>query len=312
MKACTRVFWPSAQALGHALAQIPLSPFDDNTFSSLATEASRVVRAHTTEGVLQQVSSVRTGSLSFLLLHGMPLSTDNSEWTTRHVSEKCMIGVSSLIGATIDFTLAKNSPIIPLENNSRITRISPLTNQAPEPCPWHQDLAFLTRPPDAVTLFCLRKDPQDGGTTFLLDMRDIVECLEPHEDEFLRQPLFELLPPPYFAGTFPTEQRPLLVGPAENPVLRVSLRSNIIAEEHVVAQAINSITRACETAAAKGKVINLKFQPGDMLLINNNMAMHTRTGKLQVCPENRTQRLLYRMWLRFTENGNLTLQDPYQ
>lgn len=309
----SRLTQSARQALGSALASIRLSPSDDKTFAELCSQSAMAVRQHLPADLLGELGSLRANRLSALKLCNTPLSSDCDEFHAARVSEKCLIGLSSCLGATMDFTLANDSPIVPEEEeDARITRISPTFGHEPEPCPWHQDLAFLPRPPCAVALLCQRPCPDDSATTYVLDMLDIVDHLEPDVQVLLRKPIWRLLPPPYFEGAYDAQARPLLIGPPSSPVLRVSLRSNIIAEDPALVDvAVQGLTRACEAASDAGLVTAMKMQASDVLLVNNNMAMHTRTGKLTVCPENETQRLLFRMWLRFTADGSLEPRNPY-
>jgi hypothetical protein len=135
---------------------------------------------------------------------------------------------------------------------------------------WHTETAFHPHRPRWLVLLCLRGD-RDAATR-LVDVRDIVACLDEGTVETLRQPRFDTGVDRSF-GTSVRRTGPAAVvyGPRNDP--KMWFDADLMRGVDVVAQrAFDRFTAAVEQVA-----VSVVLETGQCLVIDNERAAHGRS-----------------------------------
>lgn len=140
---------------------------------------------------------------------------------------------------------------------------------------FHTENGFHPYKPDYVSLLCLKSDHDGEAITATAGIANALPYLNQEHKHILQQPIFrthspssfrneEKFSPPMPILTYDVHGKPLLRADA------IRMKFNM-SEENVAA--FDALTKALIRVT-----IGVKLQPGDLIVIDNNRAMHARTG----------------------------------
>ncbi|MFJ7062746.1 TauD/TfdA family dioxygenase [Streptomyces microflavus] len=150
-------------------------------------------------------------------------------------------------------------------------------NAGSVPLSFHTENGFHPHPPDYVVFLCLRADHDRRAGMRVAGLRQALPHLTPESRQALFAPEFITTPPPSFASKADVSQpdiepRPVLSGAVEDPDIRMAqLVTTPLTPRATTALA--EFGRACEASAR-----TLRLTPGDLVIIDNRVAVHGRTA----------------------------------
>ncbi|MET8139918.1 TauD/TfdA family dioxygenase [Sphaerisporangium sp. NPDC005288] len=203
-----------------------------------------------------------------------PLNGNTVDWADVPIASVAQLMVSSRLGDVIAFADEKEGrllqdvvPVPGAENRQE--------NSGTKFMELHTEDGFHPFKPDFVTLLCLRTDDERRGRTVVGSARRVLPRLSAACVQTLREPVFRIR----FASSFATGGRvrysaPLaaLSGPEQDP--------DLVADCH----AMEGLTPAADRALAELSrelpevVVGGVLEPGDLLVIDNRVAVHGRDG----------------------------------
>ncbi|MDX2525279.1 TauD/TfdA family dioxygenase [Streptomyces europaeiscabiei] len=217
-----------------------------------------------------------------MLVRGLPIDRDigptppgnTADWSHVPIASIAQLTVSSRLGDVIAFADEKEGQIlqdvVPVPGAEDRQE-----NSGTKFMELHTEDGFHPFKPDFVTLLCLRPDHERRARTVAGSARQVLPRLSDACVRTLREPVFRIR----FASSFVTGgavrySAPLaaLRGPAEDP--------DLVADCH----AMEGLTPEADGALAElGRelpevVVGEVLDPGDLLLIDNRVAVHGRDG----------------------------------
>lgn len=139
----------------------------------------------------------------------------------------------------------------------------------------HTEDGFHPFKPEMIGLACLRGDHELTAWTVTASIRSVLADLPESVLECLRRPVFRIRFSTSFVGDGPSRYSdvlPVLSGPLEDPDLCVDFHAmEAVQEDGTRAMAV---LREAMTRALVGTVL----RPGDLLVVDNRVAVHGRTG----------------------------------
>ncbi|MGW1763308.1 TauD/TfdA family dioxygenase [Streptomyces sp. NPDC002073] len=150
-------------------------------------------------------------------------------------------------------------------------------NAGSVPLSFHTENGFHPHPPDFVVFLCLRADHDRIAGMRIAGIRRALPLLTPAGRDALFAPEFITTPPPSFgpdaaATETDVKPRPVLSGAAEDPDIRMAQLVTTPLTPRAAA-ALTEFGRACEATAR-----TLRLNPGDLVVIDNRVAVHGRTA----------------------------------
>jgi L-asparagine oxygenase len=137
---------------------------------------------------------------------------------------------------------------------------------------FHTETAFHPHRPRYLLLLCLRGDP--AARTTMASVHDLFDVLPTTTVEALFEPRYRTAVDASFLGNRPNEfgpVMPLVTGTTEAPtfVFDADLTIGIDAEAQHVVDTVRDAIEGCQRAVV--------LEPGDLLVIDNNVAVHGRS-----------------------------------
>ena len=137
---------------------------------------------------------------------------------------------------------------------------------------FHTETAFHPHRPRYLLLLCLRGDP--AAQTTMASVHDLFDVLPTTTVEALFEPRYRTAVDASFLGDRPNEfgpVMPLVTGTTEAPtfVFDADLTIGIDAEAQHVVDTVRDAIEGCQRAVV--------LEPGDLLVIDNNVAVHGRS-----------------------------------
>ena len=137
---------------------------------------------------------------------------------------------------------------------------------------FHTETAFHPHRPRYLLLLCLRGDP--AAQTTMASVHDLFDVLPPTTIEALFEPRYRTAVDASFLGDRSNEfgpVMPLVTGTTESPtfVFDADLTIGIDAEAQHVVDTVRDAIEGCQRAVV--------LEPGDLLVIDNNVAVHGRS-----------------------------------
>ncbi len=157
-----------------------------------------------------------------------------------------------------------------------------LTNAALPP---HTDSAYEVIPHELVVFHCVKVD-ENGGSSFMIPVDDILQRLDDDVIARLQDPVY-----PFGEGRYP-----IICGDRNKAFIRyynIQLQQEAIAESAEFTQAHLSALNALDNLLTQDELYQkFHLQPGQILFMNNQRVLHGRTALTEG-----TSRVLYRMRL---------------
>ncbi|WP_345123859.1 TauD/TfdA family dioxygenase [Streptomyces chiangmaiensis] len=252
-----------------------------NLIEAVEVEAGRLPA--TVASSLTRYREYGTGS-GVLLLKGLPVDEPlpptpedgayAGEWTDLAISTVTELMVMSRLGAVIAYADEKAGrlvqdvcPVRGAETRQENTGSSLLE--------LHTEDGFHPNKPAFIGLSCLRQDHEGSALTVAGSIRAVLPDLPPQTVEVLRRPLFRIrLSSSFTGGEAPrySSLMPVLSGPRDDPDMCVDF--------HAMESFDERGTRALQLLRDHllQALIGVAMEPGDLLIVDNRLAVHGRTG----------------------------------
>lgn len=193
-----------------------------------------------------------------------------------HSSTEYLMVVGELLGTLVGYADEKNGALVHDVHAVRgeETRIE---NSGAMDFGFHTENVHHPLRPDFLGLLCLRQDHDRLGTTQLSSIREAVDALPASTVDALRACRFQSLYPTSFtrSATGPrpmSEPHPVLFGDAPDLFMRFNVhntRAPDAAGDAALRELSAALNRACH---------RLLLEPGDLVIINNHVAAHSRSA----------------------------------
>lgn len=136
----------------------------------------------------------------------------------------------------------------------------------------HIENAFHPYRPDYVALYCVRRDHDGTGGLRVASCRRAMAQLSAAERTVLSEPRFRTEPPPSFNGNGEAVAHPIFSGACEDPDVRVDFNATVPLDPTAAATMAN-LREALEAVTE-----TVYFQPGELAIVDNRVALHGRTA----------------------------------
>jgi L-asparagine oxygenase len=220
--------------------------------------------------------SGREGSLR---IHGLPVGTARPTPTdTESVERSATVAASTLVlcalalGEIVSYRAEKHGAtvhnVVPVRGDER-TQSNAGSRVMME---MHIENAFHPYRPDYVVLYCVRRDHDGTGGLRVASCRRVLDQLSPAERTILSEPRFRTEPPPSFNGHGETVAHPIFSGAPEDPDVRVDFNATAALDPTAAA------TMATLRDALEAVTETVYFQPGELAIVDNRVALHGRTA----------------------------------
>jgi L-asparagine oxygenase len=260
-------------------------PVETSSYT-LEADQRRIRRgAGTPEGLRRFVKDFaaappRTG---FALIRGLEIDelpptpqTHSPDVLSGHSSTEYLMVVGELLGSLVGYAEEKDGALVHDVHAVRGEE-SRIENSGSTDFGFHTENVHHPLRPDFLGLLCLRQDHDRSGTTRLSSIREAVDSLPAGTVDVLRAPRFVSLHPTSFtrgaAGPRPeSEPHPVVFGQAPDLFMRFNVHNT---------RGLDAAGGAAlhELSAALGLVSHqVLLEPGDLVLINNHIAAHSRSA----------------------------------
>lgn len=225
-----------------------------------------------------RISGNRSG---MLLLQGLPVDeplpptpadgTHPNPWTELAVSTSTQLMIMSVLGDVISYADEKSGclvqdvcPVPGAENRQENTGSCLLE--------LHTEDGFHPHMPHFLSLYCLRQDHEKSALTVSAGIRAVFAGLPADCVEALRRSAFRIRLASSFGGAGYSVPRPVLSGSVDDPDMCVDFHA-MEALDAEGARALEILREGILRA-----LVGVALQPGDLLIVDNRMAVHGRTG----------------------------------
>jgi L-asparagine oxygenase len=235
--------------------------------------------------LLTRLVTFRTHSGSgAILIRGLPVDTPLPDtpvgspsapsWPALAISTLTQLSVMSFLGDAISYADEKGGGLVqdvcPAPGAEARQE-----NTGSQLLELHTEDGFHPFKPDFLSLYCLRGDHEQVAGTVAASIRSVLGHLPDRCRRLLSQPLFRIRYSSSFVGDGPARYTPAiaaLTGPPDDPDLCVDFHAmEGITEES--GQALELLH-----TAMKAELTGVVLAPGDMIIVDNRIAVHGRTG----------------------------------
>lgn len=140
---------------------------------------------------------------------------------------------------------------------------------------FHVENGFHPFKPDFLGLYCLKSDHKKIAKTSTASIRNVINTIPGKIVDILRKPLFRMRIAHSFVGTddvLLASPKPILSGEYSDPEICVNFYGTIGIDE-ASNEALQYLKNSLERA-----MIDIALSPGDLLIIDNRIALHARTS----------------------------------
>jgi len=198
---------------------------------------------------------------------------------TDKTSEVILSAVGSLLGDPVAYRQEKNGQLFHNLFPTKINEFTQTSEGSKVLLESHTELAFHPFSPDFLILFCLRQDPKKEACTMFLSAKKIVSLLPSEIVDTLKEPLFktgidEAWMQHY--GKFARQKGNSKITPifSEAPDLQLVWDQDLM---QGVTESAKQAQNFLENIIKKN-LEGVYLEPGDVLIIDNKRAMHSRSA----------------------------------
>jgi L-asparagine oxygenase len=211
------------------------------------------------------------------ILPETPIDGGRTKNKTTFVSEACLSGLAQLVGVPFGFTGEKQGELIhtisPVKGKEKaISNEGSLTTFS-----FHTENAYFNFRPTFIGLYCLRSDHEQRAATTVVDVRSVLPYLSSENIHWLQLPEYSVRAPLSFerahGDVLWSAWRPILSGPIHCPELLIRLPDMKVRSP----KANKAFAHFVEALDSHKVISNIFLEPGDLLFINNRMAVHGRS-----------------------------------
>ncbi|WP_105169037.1 TauD/TfdA family dioxygenase [Pseudoalteromonas sp. T1lg23B] len=209
--------------------------------------------------IQQQVEQFRNSNLSYFLMKGL---------STEKVSETLLL-LTGLLG--VPFAHDQEAELVSIVKPKKVELKPGETGYYT----WnkfdlHSELPYVKDAPDYLSLLC--KHNVENGFTYTASVKKALELMSEEDIDMLMKPEFQIMIPPHFGhDESHAECRPIIESYANGH--RIRIRFDGI---RLLNQAAKEPLERLYQALNQVRVAHL-LQPGELLIINNNTALHGRS-----------------------------------
>jgi L-asparagine oxygenase len=219
----------------------------------------------------------------FVLVRGLEIDelpstpqTHSPGLLSGHSSTEYLMVVGGLLGSLVGYADEKSGALVH-EVHAVRGEESRIENSGAMDFGFHTENVHHPLRPDFLGLLCLRQDHDRLGTTQLSSIREAVDSLSARTVEVLRARQFQSIYPTSFtrglAGPRPvSEPHPVIFGEAPDLFMRFNVhntRALDMAGDAALRELSVALSHACH---------RVLLEPGDLVLINNHVAAHSRSA----------------------------------
>lgn len=310
------------QELGRELARIRISPYEKDTQFQFVAKAKHIMESVLPKVCLDAIKGLREpGHRGILNVHGMPLDPDagptpidgvqpKAGEKLTFVGEGVHLGVAALLGQVYTLEFEKAHRVIQTVAPVRGMETFPGSVGSAEAFGMHQEDRVHPYSPEVLVLSCLRADAEGIAETCAGSFWDVAPELAKEENWdvllALQEPIFSLKLPIVF------QQQGLdneVVGPVlhfEEGTRRPILAVNMNGMRALNARGQHALDMLC--AWFEATWMRTRMAPGDMALLFNRSAVHTRTSAFAVRGDG-TDRWLLRTFVHPNPPAGIVLKD---
>ncbi len=273
MHACPKV----AHHLGAAAIDAPSSAPGSAAFVSAAGHAARLLPAHIHDALVDFAD--RPDRSGALLLTGIPVghlpatpSTPTTPADKDHVSEFSLLTVARRLGQPVGYEPELGGDIVQNIVPTQAAANRQVSTSSKVELMFHTEAAFHPHRPRYLLLLCLRGDP--GAATTLSSIHEVLPHLAPEVRDTLFQPRFRTaVDESYLHGRQNVLGAPMavLTGDRQFPSM-VFDADLMVGTDEAADDALQALGHA--VVALQTSVV---LQPGDLLVVDNSVAVHGRT-----------------------------------
>jgi hypothetical protein len=188
-------------------------------------------------------------------------------------TETLLLAVASRLGHAVGYAPEHGGRIVQNIVPTRAGADLQVSTSSRSTLMFHTETAFHPHRPRYLLLLCLRGDP--AAHTTLASVFDVIDALDPATVDTMRQPRFRTAVDASFLDGRENVLGPehaLVTGTADEPtfVFDADLTVGVDAEAGRCVAAVRSAIERVQTSVV--------LQPGDLLVIDNNLVVHGRTS----------------------------------
>lgn len=289
-----------SERLKEQLLQIRSTPYDTAQFESFLDAARHAILKVLPDCVQADVRHNMEKDPGYVVLSGLPTDDDLPNTPLKggslepghkntFLSEALLVGVSALLGT-------KNSPLHPYNFRQEgfgdsfvIDNVVPIkalrlqkgAGGFSEGFGFHTESAYHRLSPDALCLKGVRADHELQAKTLLAPLSIIIPQLAPDLIKRLERPIYTFHPPQLYRtmerqgipfGTASTFTGPILKYQEGRYTINLNMNGTTTLDDDAKL-ALDTLDRVLHNFA-----IELSLGPGDLLLVNNRLCAHTRSG----------------------------------
>ena len=268
---------PQVRTDSFVLGVDPGESLEDEKFFTAFRRAGRILPGAIYDAVTKFADNPPAAGA--LLLSGLPIGelpdtpTNPRETADKSLrTELLLCAVARLLGQPVGYAPELSGKIVQDLVPTKNDRYRQVSTSSGSTLDWHTEAAFHPHRPRYLLLLCLRGDEE--ARTTLASIRVVLAHLEPHVVDTLRQPLFTTRADESYVGARPTKTsrpRGIISGPSgeEQFCFDADLMEGVNEEAEV---ALNSLL-----AAIREHHGSVCLVAGDLLIVDNNLAVHGRT-----------------------------------
>lgn len=254
----------------------PAAELGSTDFMASVRRASRALPSQVHEALLAFADDGhRSGAL---LLRGLPVGvlpatpeSPNAETEKDHATELLLLAVARVLGQPAGFRQENGGRVVQNLVPTRAGAYRQVSTSSAVTLAWHTETAFHPHRPRFLVLFCLRGDP--SARTTLCSIREILPSLSLATRATLTQPLFRTAADESFGGSS-----------SRHGALMPVLRGDSLAPQMVFDAELTIGTTPAAAAALTELIAAIEehhtgvvLEPGDLLVIDNTVAVHGRS-----------------------------------
>lgn len=206
-----------------------------------------------------------------------PQSCSNIPIKQDYTTEAVLTLFADQIGYVFGYEQERNGQIIQNVVPERKRQYINSSEGSAVPLELHIDNGYLDCPPDFVCLLCVRNNSEKIPETRVIHALEIIDSLEKEDLRNLMSPEFSIRFSHSFVRTendiLWSEKRPIIVGPLENPEIRLKLGMT----RAMTSRATRSLEKLKVICENRDIGHSIALLPGDLLILPNRRLLHGRS-----------------------------------
>lgn len=227
---------------------------DNNALSELFD-----LREHVPAMLRSHIQDFKNSHISYMRINGLP----------KDKYPEILLMMAGLIG--LPFCHSQEASLVSVVKPKKEAKVEEISYYTWNRFVLHSELPYVKNPPDFLMLYCKHNVP--GGSTHSSSVDAAVALLDKHDIELLSKPNFQIVIPPHFNHSEPyAPSRPIIEKAGAHYRIRIRFDDIRYLDEESRG-AVKRLYQALDEVKEEHLLAN-----GDMLIINNNAALHGRSS----------------------------------